>query len=262
MNRLLLCVMLGATGFVYAADDPPAPKVEPKKHTPPKYETKADHDPNGIGKFYMGREIAQVMGYQGAGWLERPEREKEEEPARLIKALALKPDMVVADIGAGSGYHTFLMAPLVGEKGKVLASDIQQEMLDIIVAKAKKLKVTNIEPVKGTETDPKLPVNGVDLILLVDVYHEFDHPFEMAEKMVDALKPGGRLVFVEFRMEDDKVPIKLVHKMSERQVIKEMEPFPEMAHTKTIGTLPWQHVIIFTKKEVKKIDPQNPNPGK
>ncbi|HEV3436124.1 MAG TPA: methyltransferase domain-containing protein [Gemmata sp.] len=260
MSRLLLCAMLGAMGFVCAADDPPAPKVEPKKRTPPKYETKADHDPNGIGKFYMGREIAQVMGYQGSVWLERPERAKEEEPAKLIKALDLKADMVVADIGAGSGYHSFLMAPLVGKKGKIIASDIQQEMLDLIVAKAEKLKVTNIEPLKGTETDPKLPVNGVDLILMVDVYHEFDHPFEMTEKMVDALKPGGRLVFVEFRKEDEKVRILLVHKMSERQVIKEMEQFPEMEHTKTIGTLPLQHVIIFTKKEAKKVDPQNPKP--
>jgi len=252
MSRLLLSVMLGAMGLVCLADDPPVPKKEAKKRTRPEYETRADHDPNGIGKFYMGREIAQVMGFQGAAWLERPEREKEEEPAKLIKALDLKPDMVVADIGAGSGFHSFLMAPIVGEKGKVIASDIQQEMLDLIVAKAKKLKVTNIKPVKGTITDPRLPINGVDLILLVDVYHEFDHPFEMAEKMVNALKPGGRMVFVEFRMEDDKVPIKVVHKMSERQVIKEMEPFPEMEHSKTIGTLPWQHIIIFTKMEAKK----------
>jgi ubiquinone/menaquinone biosynthesis C-methylase UbiE len=243
---------LAVMGTAFLADDPPAQKVELKKRTPPKYETRADHDPNGIGKFYMGREIAQVMGYQGAGWLERPERVREEEPAKLIKALELKPEMVVADIGAGSGFHTFLMSPIVGKKGKVIASDIQQEMLDLIVAKAKKLKVTNVEPVRGTETDPKLPVAGVDLILLVDVYHEFDHPYEMAEKMVDALKPGGRMVFVEFRMEDDKVPIKLVHKMTERQVIKEMGPFAEMEHTKTIGTLPWQHIIIFTKKDAKK----------
>jgi precorrin-6B methylase 2 len=251
MSRLLLGLLLGALGLVSAADEPPAPKAELKKRTPPLYETKADHDPNGIGKFYMGREIAHVMGFQAASWLERPEREKEEEPAKLIKALALKPGMVVADIGAGSGYYTFLLSPLVGDKGKILASDIQQEMLDLIVAKAKKLNVTNVEPVKGTETDPKLPINSVDLILLVDVYHEFDHPFEMAEKMVDALKPGGRLVFVEFRMEDEKVPIKLVHKMSERQVIKEMGPFAEMEHTKTVGTLPWQHIIIFTKKDGK-----------
>jgi ubiquinone/menaquinone biosynthesis C-methylase UbiE len=252
MSRLLLCIALAVMGTACLADDPPAQKVELKKRTPPKYETKEAHDPNGIGKFYMDREIAQVMGFQGAGWLERPERMKEEEPAKLLKALEIKLDMVVADIGAGSGFHTFRMAPLVGKKGKVIASDIQQEMLDLIVAKAKKLKVTNVEPVKGTETDPKLPAGEVDLILMVDVYHEFDHPFEMAEKMVDALKPGGRMVFVEFRLEDDKVPIKLVHKMTERQVIKEMEPFAEMQHTKTIGTLPWQHVIIFTKKEEKK----------
>ena len=226
--------------------------AQPPKREQPKYETKKDHDPNGIGKFYMDREIAHVMGYQAAGWLERPERVKEEEPAKLIKALELKEGMVVADVGAGSGYHCFLMSPLVGEKGRVIASDIQQQMLDLIEKKAKKQKVTNIETVKGTTTDPKLPAAGVDLILMVDVYHEFEFPFEMTEKMVDALKPGGRLVFVEFRLEDDKVPIKLVHKMSERQVLKEMGVFAEMEHAKTVDTLPWQHVIVFTKKEAKK----------
>ena len=214
----------------------------------PVYEFKKDHDPDGTGKFYMGREIAKVMTYLGASWLERPERVKEEEPAKLLKALAVKPGMVVADVGAGSGYHTFMLSPLVGEKGKVIASDIQQQMLDLITRRQKKLKLANIETVKGTETDPKLPPGEVDLILMVDVYHEFSHPHEMTEKMVAALKPGGRLVFVEFRMEDEKVPIKLVHKMSERQVLKEMGVFPELEHTKTIGTLPWQHIIIFTKK--------------
>jgi len=193
-----------------------------------------------------------VMGYRAAGWLERPERVKEEEPAKLVKALDVKPGMVVADVGAGSGYHAFLLSPLVGAKGKIIASDIQQEMLDLIAKKAKKLDVTNIETVKGTETDPKLPATAVDLILMVDVYHELSHPFEMTEKMVAALKPGGRLVFVEFRLEDEKVPIKLVHKMSERQVLKEMGIFPALEHTTTVNTLPWQHVIIFTKKEGKK----------
>lgn len=226
--------------------------ADPPKREAPKYETRKNHDPNGIGKFYLGREIARVMGYQGAGWLERPERVKEEEPAKLIEALGLKEGMVVADVGAGSGYHAFLMSPLVGPKGKVIASDIQQQMLDLIADKAKKQKVTNVETVRGTATDPKLPASGVDLILMVDVYHEFEFPFEMTEKLVDALKPGGRLAFVEFRLEDQKVPILLVHKMSERQVIKEMGAFPEMEHTKTVGTLPWQHVVIFTKKEAKK----------
>ncbi|VTS02007.1 Methyltransferase type 11 OS=Pedosphaera parvula (strain Ellin514) GN=Cflav_PD3075 PE=4 SV=1: Methyltransf_31 [Gemmata massiliana] len=236
-------------GTALGAEDPP--KAAPKREKP-KYEYREEHDRDGIGKFYMGREIAHVMGYGAAGWLERKERIKEEDPEKLIKSLEIKEGMVVADVGAGSGYHTFMIAPLVGEKGKVIASDIQQEMLDLVTAKAKKQKVTNIETVKGTATDPKLPAGKVDLILMVDVYHEFEHPFEMAEKLVEALKPGGRLVFVEFRLEDDKVAIKLVHKMSERQVLKEMTPFPEMTHTKTVGTLPWQHVVIFTKKEPKK----------
>ena len=247
MSRVLAVGVLAAlAGAVCVAEEPP------KKREKPKYEVRVEHDPNGIGKFYMDREIAMVMGYQAAGWLERKERKQEEDPEKLIKALEVKEGMVVADVGAGSGYHAFLLAPLVGKKGKVIASDIQQQMLDIIGQRAKKQNVTNVETVKGTEKDPKLPAGGVDLILLVDVYHEFEFPFEMAGKMVDALKPGGRLVFVEFRMEDPKVPIKLVHKMSERQVIKEMEPFPGMEHTKTFKDLPWQHVIIFTKKEPKK----------
>ncbi len=244
MNRLLF-LLASLVGPVLAT--PAALADEPPKREPPMYETRTNHDPNGIGKFYMGREIAHVMGYQGASWLERPERVKEEEPEKLLKALDLKPGMVVADIGAGSGYHSFRMAPLVGPKGKVIASDIQAEMLKLIEAKAKKLDATNIETVRGTAKDPKLPSGGVDLILMVDVYHEFEFPFEMTEKLVDALKPGGKLVFVEFKLEDAKVPIKLVHKMSERQVLKEMGVFPEMEHTKTVP-LSWQHVVVFTKK--------------
>lgn len=244
--RLLLLLAAAAAALPAAADEP-APK-----RAAPKYETRADHDPDGIGKFYMGREIARVMGFQGASWLERPERVKEEEPAKLIAALAVRPGMTVADVGAGSGYHAFLMSPLVGEAGSVIASDIQPEMLEMIAEKAKKQGAKNVRTVRGTETDPKLPANAVDLILLVDVYHEFSHPFEMAEKMVAALKPGGRLVFVEFRLEDAKVPIKLVHKMTERQVVREMEVFAELEHTRTVGSLPWQHVIIFTKRQPKK----------
>jgi ubiquinone/menaquinone biosynthesis C-methylase UbiE len=230
----------------------PAAIADEPKREPPKYEFKKDHDPDGIGKFYMDREIAHVMGYQAASWLERPERVKEEEPAKLMKALDIKEGMTVADVGAGSGYHAFLMSPLVGAKGKIIASDIQQQMLDLITAKAKKEKAANITTVNGTTKDPKLPAGEVDLILLVDVYHEFEFPYEMTEKMVAALKPGGRIAFVEFRLEDPKVPIKLVHKMSERQVLKEMGVFAEMEHAKTVGTLPWQHVVIFAKKEEKK----------
>jgi ubiquinone/menaquinone biosynthesis C-methylase UbiE len=151
-------------------------------------------------------------------------------------------------MGAGSGYYTFRLADIVGKTGKVYAVDIQPEMLAIIGKRMKDKEVKNIELIKGTETDPKLPADAIDLILMVDVYHEFSHPHEMTEAMVKSLKPGGRLVFVEFRLEDDNVPIKLVHKMSEKQVVKEMQPHP-LRHVETQRHLPWQHVIIFEKKK-------------
>ncbi len=213
----------------------------------PRYEFRDQHDPNGIGKFYLGREIAQVMGHQAADWLERPEREQEEEPTKLLAALKLKPGEVIGDVGAGSGYLTFPMARRVGPKGKVLAVDIQPQMLKLIKKRMEKDKVQNVEPVLGTDTDPKLPENAVDLIIMVDVYHEFSHPWEMTAATVRALKPGGRLVFVEYRMEDPEVPIKLVHKMSEKQVLREMEPHP-LRWVGTIGVLPRQHIIVFEKK--------------
>jgi len=237
--------------FMAAANlraDDKGKKAESEK---PRYETRKEHDPNGIGKFYMGREIAQVMGHAGADWLERREREKEEAPTKLHEILKLKAGDVVADIGAGSGYHTFRLAEKVGAKGKVYAVDIQPEMLDIIKKRMKEKKLENVVPVQGTETDPKLPQNSVDMILLVDVYHEFSHPWEMTTVMVKALKPGGRMIFVEFRMEDEKVPILLVHKMTQKQVLKEMEPHP-LKWVKTDDGLPWQHVIFFEKKKPEK----------
>ncbi len=240
----------GLMGCLVVAVPVLAQPVEPDRSSDARatrYEYRADHDPNGTGKFYMGREIACVMGHQAAGWLDRPEREKEENPARLLEALKLRPGDVVADIGAGSGYHSFRLAERVGAKGKVYAVDIQHEMLDLIRRRAKERKVTTLEAIQGTETDPRLPAKAVDLILMVDVYHEFSHPWEMTEALVRALKPQGRLVFVEFRLEDDKVPIKRVHKMSEKQVRTEMT-----AHcvewVETIRSLPWQHVIVFRKK--------------
>jgi protein-L-isoaspartate O-methyltransferase len=241
-SRLIASVVVGlaAVASVAIAADPPEK---------PRYEFRKIHDPEGTGKFYLGREIAPVMGYLGAGWLEREEREQEEAPAKLLKALDLKPGMIVADVGAGSGYHVFRMAPLVGEKGKILAVDVQKEMLNIISQRMKKEKVTNVETILGTQKDPKLPEGKVDLIMMVDVYHELEFPYEMTEKFVKALKPGGRLVFVEFRLEDPKVPIKLVHKMSERQVIREVSEFPDLEHATTVKSLPWQHVVIFQKKK-------------
>ena len=242
MPRLPLALALLALPALAAGQD--APK-EPGK---PRYETRDDHDPDGIGKFYLGREIAQVMGFQGAGWLERSEREQEEAPAKLLAALALKPGETVADFGAGSGYYTLKFAQAVGDAGKVYAVDVQPEMIRLLKKRAGDAKLKTIEPVLCTELDPKLPAGSCDLVVMVDVYHELTHPREVAEKLVSALKPGGRLVFVEFRLEDPKVPIKLVHKMSERQVIREMAEFPVLEHTRTVGTLPWQHVVVFTKR--------------
>ena len=215
-----------------------------------KYTYNKIHDPDGIGKFYMGREIAHFMSHEGADWLERPERIKEERTDKLLKALPIEPGMTVVDLGAGSGYFSFPMAKLVGPKGKILAVDIQQEMLDLISKRMKKRKVTNIEPIMGTISDPKLPEGKVDLILMVDVYHEFSHPYEMVEAMVRSLKVGGKLVFVEYRLEDPDVPIKLVHKMTQKQVKREMS-IHALKHTKTLDILPWQHIIIFEKTEPK-----------
>jgi ubiquinone/menaquinone biosynthesis C-methylase UbiE len=240
--RITLLGLLLAFVPLIHADDPSAKPQEKQ----PAYELRQPHDPDGIGKFYMGREIAQVMGHQAADWLDRPEREQEEEPSKLLPALKFKPGDVVADIGAGSGYLTFRIAKLVGPKGKVLAVDIQKEMLDLIRQRMKARRITNVEPIKGTESDPKLPANSVDLILMVDVYHEFEYPFEMTEAMVRALKPGGRLVFVEYRLEDPTVPIKLVHKMTERQVRKEME-IHALTWAQTDERLPRQHIIVFKK---------------
>ena len=212
----------------------------------PPYETNANHDPNGIGKFYLGREIAQVMGHQAADWLERPEREEEERPDLAMPALKLKPGEAVADIGAGTGYYTRRLSRAVGEKGIVYAVEIQQEMLDLLTNKMAALKIHNVKPVLGTISDPKLPPTSLDLALLVDVYHEFDYPYEMISALCKALKPGGRLVFIEFRAEDPKVPIKTVHKMSVAQVKKEMSVHP-LDFVESNESLPWQHILIFRK---------------
>ncbi|MBM3946733.1 MAG: class I SAM-dependent methyltransferase, partial [SAR202 cluster bacterium] len=203
--------------------------------------------PNGIGKFYMGREIAHVMGHEGAAWLDRPEREAEVAPSRLVELLRLKNGDVVADIGAGSGYLTLPMAERVAPGGRVYAVDIQPEMLTLLRRKAEARQLRNVVPVLGTIQDPKLPPDSTDLILMVDVYHEFSHPYEMTRAMLRGLRRGGRLVFVEYRLEDPTVPIKLVHKMSEAQVKKEMA-IHTLDWVETISSLPRQHVIVFKKR--------------
>lgn len=200
--------------------------------------------PDGIGKVYMGREIAHVMGHQAADWLERPERDQEEGTSKLVPLLGIKPGDVLADIGAGTGYFSFRMAKIAAQ-GKVYAVDIQQEMLDIIDQR-KPSEGANVVTVLGTISDPKLPPNAVDLILLVDAYHEFSEPKEMGEGMVRGLKSGGRIALVEYRGEDARVPIKTLHKMSEAQARREMEALG-LRWIKTEKGLPWQHVMFFEK---------------
>ena len=201
----------------------------------------------GIGKFYMGREISFVMGHQAAGWLNRPGRIQEEMPDEVVANMKLEPTHVVADIGAGSGYFSFRIAKLVPE-GKVLAVDIQQEMLDIVEATKAKDGVTNIQGVKGEIDDPNLPMNSIDAAIMVDAYHEFSHPFEMINGIYNALRPGGRIFLLEYRAEDASVPIRPLHKMTQEQVIKEMGVFG-LEWTETLDFLPWQLMMVFTKTE-------------
>ena len=207
-------------------------------------------DPNGINKWYMGRQIAQVMSHYGIGWLEREEREQEENTTQLLKNLAVQPGQVIADIGAGSGYHSTLLSKMVGN-GKVYAVDVEPEMIAFLNDRIKREGKKNILPVLSTEKNVALPANSVDQMLLVDVYHEFSFPYEMALSMLEALKPGGKLVLVEFRAEDPNVPIKTIHKMSERQAVKEFKA-AGFTFEKNISNLPWQHCLIFRKPEIPK----------
>jgi precorrin-6B methylase 2 len=202
--------------------------------------------PDGIGKRYMGREISQVMGWQGAAWLEREEREKEERTDLLLRELALKPGMVVADVGAGTGYIARRMATAVGSSGAVFAVDVQPEMIEMLKALASKAQLTQIKPVLGSVSDVKLTAASVDLAIMVDVYHELEFPREVMLSLVRAMKPGGRVVFVEYRAEDANVPIKALHKMSEAQVKREAAVVG-LTWERTASGLPWQHVVIFRK---------------
>jgi precorrin-6B methylase 2 len=200
---------------------------------------------DGTGKVYKSREIAQVMGHLGASWLERPEREQEERTDLLLKALQLKPTDVVADIGAGTGFFTFLMAPKLPQ-GRVLAVDIQPEMIDYLKEGKAKRKIANVQPILGTESDPNLPGSSIDLAIMIDAYHEFSYPHEMMQHLVDALKPGGRIVLVEYRAEDPAVPIKPLHKLSITQASKELKAVG-LRLLKTDERLPQQHILFFGK---------------
>jgi ubiquinone/menaquinone biosynthesis C-methylase UbiE len=232
---LVLCLFVGFAAR--GGDDPGA-----------RYSLSPNPSPDGIGKIFMGREIAHVMGHEAADWLERPQRVEEERPDEVVRLLELKPGDHVADIGAGTGYFSRRMAVRVAPGGIVFAEEIQQEMLDLLSQNLRREGITNVVPILGTISDPKLRAESLDLVIMVDVYHEFSEPFEMLREITRSLKPDGRVVFVEYKAEDPNVPIKLLHKMSVSQVRKEAE-IHALTWVKTIDTLPRQHVIIFKKKQ-------------
>jgi len=207
--------------------------------------TYKEGDPNGIGKWYMGREIAYVMGFQGIEWLERPEREAEENTSKLINNMDITAGNTIADIGAGSGYHVYKMAP-ISNNGTVYAVDIQQEMLAAIMMHPDYETNKNVETVLGSDKSVNLPENSIDKVLMVDVYHEFNYPYEMVMSIKKALRKDGKIYLIEYRGEDDTVPIKKVHKMTEAQAIKEMKA-AGFKLEKNIGNLPWQHCMVFVK---------------
>jgi ubiquinone/menaquinone biosynthesis C-methylase UbiE len=237
VNSKFALVFLLVLAFVL-----PAPAGEP---APGRY-TAVQASADGIGKVYLGREIARVMSFHGAEWLERPERVEEERPELMLSALELKAGMTVADIGAGTGYYSWRMAQRVGSRGTVYAVDIQPEMIKLLEQQMSKRGTANVKALLGTLTDPGLPPAGIDLALMVDVYHELEYPYEMLAAIVRALKPGGRLVFVEFRAGDASVPIKALHTMSEAQVRKEAAVHA-LVWVTTARDLPWQNAVVFRK---------------
>lgn len=200
---------------------------------------------HGIGKVYMGREISRPFYVGEAAWLERPERTAQEFPNRVLEALALAPDMYVADIGAGTGFFTFRLANFLPE-GRVYAVDIQQEMLDVIASRRDSIGVTNVIPVLGTEQSPELPENELDVVLVVDSYHEFAYPYEMMRAILASLKPGGRLALVVYRGEDDTIPLDPLRKITLAQVRREMEEVG-FRWVRSLDVLPVQHLILLER---------------
>ncbi|RKT38051.1 class I SAM-dependent methyltransferase [Thiocapsa rosea] len=200
---------------------------------------------DGIGKTYFGREISQVMGHQGAAWLERRTRVVEERPDRVVEGMGLAPDAQVADIGAGTGYFTFRIAEAI-PTGRVYAVDVQPEMLEVMQKRIERRAITNVTPVLGAEDDPKLPSESLDAVLLVDAYHEFAYPYEMMRGIRSALRPGGRVFLIEYRGEDPRIPIKPLHKMTQAQAITELEAVG-LRWVEALDILPTQHFMVFEK---------------
>ncbi len=237
---VILTVIAGLPRAVSRADEPAKPEANPRSSATD------DKTPPPL-KFYKGREIADAMHYSGAPWLVRESREREEDCTTMLKALNIKPGQTVCDMGCGNGFYTLKLAKLVGDKGQVLAVDIQPEMLSLLNERAKEAKLANIKPILGTTVDPNLPEGKVDLILCVDVYHEFSNPEEMLAAMRKSLKPGGRVALAEFRAEDPKVPIKPLHKMTKEQILKEW-PANGFKLVEQFDKLPWQHLMFFESR--------------
>ncbi len=227
---------------VIVADPSTALEQSPPKEAPYTY-TKPSRD--GIGKLYMGREIAQVMGHRGAQWLERPTRAYEEMPHLVVEAMKLAPDATVADVGAGTGYFTVRIANVI-PRGQIYAVDIQAEMLAIIRKRSEQLALANITLVQARPDNPRLPAESTDAVLLVDVYHEFSYPYEMMRALLTAMRPGARLYLVEYRGEDPNVAIKPLHKMTQIQAKKELQAVG-LQWRETLDFLPTQHLMIFEK---------------
>lgn len=246
---LLVAVIFGMMQLRKKIDAPSEPALaesvdadfSPK---PYRYETR-EPSRDGTGKIYMGREISLVMGHSGIDWLVRASRKNEEDPDRAVQGLELAPDAVVADIGSGSGYYTFRIAPLV-PKGKVIGVDIQPEMVAYLYQKSQELGVKNVVSHLGKIDDAQLPAESLDAVVMVDAYHEFSHPNEMMQSVYHALNQGGRVYLLEYRAEDQDVPIKPLHKMTEAQAIKEMKAVG-LRHIRTDNFLPWQHFMVFEK---------------
>lgn len=245
---LLTVLLLAPAALGQTPPEPPAPPSRAADTGDVYTQTSPSRD--GTGKMYMGREISEVMGHRGAAWLERPSRADKEQPAVLVDSMSLAPTDVVADIGAGTGYFTFRIAPQVPQ-GRVFAVDIQPEMLDIMRREIDKKDIDNVTLVKGTVTNPQLPADSIDAALMVDAYHEFSHPREMMLNLKKALVPGGRIFLVEYRKEDPSIPIKPLHKMTEAQARKELEAVG-FEWVTTQDMLPRQHVLVFRKPPERK----------
>lgn len=237
-SRAALCCALAIICLGLAAERVPAqsPTNQQAEEIPPALEV------------YQGRRIAQTMHYLGAPWLVREERQREEDCALMLKQLQARPGMTVCDMGCGNGFYSLQLAKLVGPEGKVLAVDIQPEMLRLLQARAAEAKITNVKPILGTLVNPQLPEGKVDLILCVDVYHEFSHPQQMLKAMRKSLAPGGQVALLEFRLEDSEVPIKLLHKMSKAQMMKEYQA-NGFKLVRQFDKLPWQHMMLFGRDD-------------